>query len=120
MAATSYHQGTGRWLTSLGADAREGDTPCLSIGCPMGESQFTTYQLAAPVAHSERGEPLFDLDEARIGYAGEFYTRAQLAALMTGVYGIYIRYGARLQRPYRPDSAPHLNWAFVRRYGEGV
>lgn len=118
MAATSFHKETGRWLTSLGADAREGDTPCLSIGSPFGDSQFTTYQLAAPVAMSERGEPLFDLDEARIAVAGAFYTRAQIAALMAGVYGLYARFGARLQRPYRPDSAPPLDWAFVRRYGE--
>lgn len=73
MAATFFHKGTGRWLTSMGRDAKPGDVAELSMGSlafnqPPGAfgfrgCQFTRYTLAQPVAVDEWGEPLFDLKE---------------------------------------------------------
>lgn len=75
MASTFLHAPSGRWLTSLGPDAKPGDDVLLSFGSfaynrPMGAGgfgfsgcQFTRYTLAQPVAVDDGGQPLFDLDE---------------------------------------------------------
>jgi hypothetical protein len=83
MACTFYHAPTGRWLTSLGKNAKAGDTPTLSIGHPLCGGEFTKFRLGEPVAHDARyDEPLFDLDEAEIEMPhGSFYPRAKLAEI---------------------------------------
>lgn len=60
MPVTSLHKPTNRWLTSFGDNARPGDVLTWSVGHPLSGGEFTTIRLGAVVAHSERGEPLFD------------------------------------------------------------
>ncbi|UXN70855.1 hypothetical protein N8A98_06625 [Devosia neptuniae] len=79
MAVTSFHKPTGKYLTSFGKDAKPGDMPTISVWSKSklhrygwakpndgkGEPkmcEFTTYLLGEPVAISEWGEPLFELD----------------------------------------------------------
>jgi len=66
MACTSFHEETGRWLTSIGADAVEGSQHTLSVGHPLFGGEFTTYRLGAPVATNRYGEPLFDIADAEV------------------------------------------------------
>ncbi|SHJ72059.1 hypothetical protein SAMN05444159_1314 [Bradyrhizobium lablabi] len=73
MAATLFHEPTGRWLTYC-FDWAEGTVVTLSIGSysktrtylsgkPMW-CEFTQYTLVAPVAFDGlTGRPLFDLNE---------------------------------------------------------
>lgn len=73
MPATSFHEPTGKWLTSFGPDAKEGDTHTISVGSQSPEGgrydratgprscEFTTFVLSAPVASDKYG-PLFDLN----------------------------------------------------------
>ena len=83
MAVTSYHKETGRWLTTSQGFV-PGSEHCLSIGHPLNGGEFTNYRLGEVVAHNERGEPLFDLDEAEVecGHWGNrhWLTRAEIKA----------------------------------------
>ncbi len=81
MAVTSFHKETGKWLMSLGKDAKCGDTPTLSIGHPIFSGEFTTYRLPEPIATNHWGEPLFDMDDAEVEVNGEFFPRAELRKL---------------------------------------
>lgn len=71
MPATSFHQPTGKWLTSFGKDAKAGEIHTISLGSTSKlhryqsgtpkSCEFTTYLLGEPVASDEWG-PLFDLE----------------------------------------------------------
>ena len=103
MPATSLHKPTNRWLTSFryGSGQVQGAEHSLSIGHPISGGEFTTYRLAAPVAHEDDGAPLFDLDEAEIEHEGIFYSRADLYALIEREY---VYYGHGTSRPLRKKA----------------
>jgi len=68
MASTSFHAETGRSLTEITETSKAGDCHTLTIASdsvkfPGRSLQFTHYTLAEPVAHTQRGWPLFDLNE---------------------------------------------------------
>lgn len=89
--------------------------------CVAGEL-LATYRLGPVVATNERGEPLFDLDEADIALADfnldsaplAFYTRPQLRDLAAAMYGLYAHFGARVKSRWNPDRTPPCPWDLMR------
>lgn len=74
----------GRWLSNYGRDAAPGSEHTSSIGHPLCGGQFTTYRLGPVVMLDDRGEPLFDLEEAEIQMPwpdNRFFPAARLRAI---------------------------------------
>lgn len=84
----------GRWLSNFGRDTVPGSEHTTSIGHPLCGGEFTTYRLGQIVSQDERGEPLFDLDEADIQMPwpdNRFFPAKRLRAIQAEVNKTYAR-----------------------------
>ena len=117
MAATSLHKPTGRWLTCshgwepgqviiLSQNSYAYDSAIREGRSFATGAQWTRFTLGEPVAFTERGEPLWDLDQCDPRHPGD--GSPQLDALgHRGTEGARHFLRADLRPPHRLASAIH-------------